>query len=108
MPAGRRDTLVTVESFAATRNTRNDVVPVWAEYCREWADVRWGTPDERINAAAVGGAQSVTLTMLSNNKTRAIGPTTHRVRFSGAIWNITGVSATSRTMIQVSAQRDAT
>lgn len=107
MQAGRRDTLVVIETFTATRNARNDEVRSWVEHCTEWAAFRWGSADERINAAAVSGAQSATVTLLSNPATRAITPAAYRLTSAGQVWNIVGVSTIDRGTVQLTVQRDA-
>ena len=106
MQAGRRDTLVVIQGFTASRNARNDDVRSWATHCTEWAAFRWGSADERINAAAASGAQSATVTLLSNAATRAITPGAHRLTMGGQIWNIVGVSPIDRGTVQLTVQRD--
>lgn len=72
MTAGRRDQLVTIQSFTATQDDYGEEVPTWANAGQEWAAIYYGRGDERRQAAVEQGSQAATFNMLSNSLTRAI------------------------------------
>lgn len=91
MTAGRRDQLVTLQSFTATQDEYGEEVQTWADIGTEWAAIYWGRGDERRQAAMEQGTQAATFNMLSNTLTRSL---TLRDRISGeaGTFDIVGIA----------------
>ena len=84
MTAGRRDQLVTLQSFTPTQDDYGEEIETWSDITDEWAAVYYGRGSERRQAAAEEGQQAATFQMLSNADTRAVTLKDRRVR-SGAV-----------------------
>lgn len=106
MPAGKRDTLITIERFTSTTDEYGDPVQAWTELGKEWAQVFWGRGDERRSAAMEQGAQPATFLMLSNPRTRDL-TVKDRIVLAGVAWDIQGVAPMNRADVEVTAVRAA-
>lgn len=106
MPAGSRDTLVTIERATAVQDAYGEETQTWAEHAIEWAAVYWGRGDERRQAAAEQGSQAATFQMLSNNATRDV-TIRDRIRSSQGTFNIVGIApdTPSRGLVELTAVR---
>lgn len=89
MKASRRDRLIIIEFRTVSEDGYGGEVEVWAEYCRAYAAVYYGTGKEQREAAQVRGSQVASFEVLSDSKSRAISLIDHRVSFDGGTWNIT-------------------
>lgn len=89
MKASRRDRLIIIEFRTVAEDDYGGEIEVWAEYCRAYAAVYYGSGKEQREAAKVAGSQVASFEILSDSKSRAISVTDHRVSFDGGTWNIT-------------------
>lgn len=91
MKAGNRHHLIVIERFAETRDALNTPIKVWAEYCREYAGIYYGTGTEQREAAQTQGAQSASFEVLSNSRTRDV-TVLDRISFAGGYWDIRSIA----------------
>ncbi len=82
-----RDHLITIERKTVAEDDYGGEIETWAEFCQEWADVRFSKGNERRQAAQEGSSAAATFVVLSNDRTRTIS-VTDRIVFDGASWDI--------------------
>lgn len=104
MTAGRRDQLVTIQSFTAAQDAYGEEVQTWADLGQEWAAVFYGRGDERRQAAVEQGQQAVTFQMLSNAITRAV-TLKDRLIHDGSTFDVVGIAPMDRATIEFTATR---
>jgi head-tail adaptor len=107
MTAGRRDQLITLQSYTATQDDYGEEVQTWAPLGTEWARVIYGRGAERRQAAQEQASQVATFEMVSNSRTRALLPR-DRIVHLGYEWDILGPPALDtprRGEVAVEAQR---
>ena len=107
MNAGQRDALITFQRATVTTDTYGGAVETWAAYASEWASVRFGSAQERREAAQESASQSATFRVLANSKTRALTPLDRISEYLGASWDIIGVAQMSAAEIEITAVRKA-
>lgn len=105
---GRRNTLITFQrDTGTTTDAHGGKIENWQDYCKEWAAVRFGSAQERREAAQESASQAATFRVLANSKTRALTPL-HRISgYLGANWDIIGVAQFGRAEIDITAVRKA-
>lgn len=86
--AGKRNRRVLIERYTATTDDYGAEVQTFAAYADTFAEVLFGTGQERREAAQEVGAQPATFIVLSNPKTAAV-TVRDRIVFDGANWDIT-------------------
>lgn len=91
MKAGRRPHLIVIVRFTETRDALNEPVKVWAEYCRAYAAVYFGSGSEQREAAQTQGSQAATFEAPSNSKTRDV-TVLDRISFMGGEWDIRSIA----------------
>lgn len=91
MKARNRPHLITVEARSVTKDTYGGEKETWAEYCRAYASIFYGTGKEQREAAQVGGSQPASFDVPNDSLIRAISIVDHRISFGGSIWNITAM-----------------
>ena len=64
----------------------------WAELATVWAMVRFGTGQERRQAAAEGASQPATFRVVSTTATRSVTEQ-DRIAFDGRAWDIAAIAA---------------
>lgn len=114
MTAGRRDQLVTLQSYTTTQDDYGEEVQVWgplgggAEPVKEWAAIFYGRGDERRQAAMEQGSQAATFQMLANLTTLDL-TIRDRIVHDGVNWDIQGLSPNTpkRGLIEATATRAA-
>lgn len=89
--AGRRIRRITIERAAITTNDYNEEIPTWASHCEAFADVLFGSGQERREAAQERGSQSATF-IVPWTPTLATVTIKDRISFDGAAWDIQGVA----------------
>lgn len=104
IPAGQRDRLIVIERGTATSDNYGGETLTWAEHARGWARVRFGTGQERREAAQEGGVQSATFELLSTAALRAV-TLKDRILFDGSAWDITEAAPLDRMTIRFTATR---
>ena len=93
LPTSRRDTPIKFQrDFGVGTNDHGDKVEDWRDYCQEWAAVRFGTSQERREAAQQRATQSATFRVLANPDTRALTPLDRITGYLGSTWEIIGVA----------------
>lgn len=106
MDPGRRDQRIVFERVATTTNDYGEKIAGAAtEIAVAWAQVRWGTGQERREAAQEGAVQVATF-ICDRNPTLDTVQATDRIVFHGA-WDITGIAPMSRSEIHFTATRRA-
>jgi hypothetical protein len=107
MDASRRNRLVVFQAFTEQTDAmggdgREDDAN-WSSYGPgEWASVKFGTGEERREAAQKTASLSAVFTVLANPSTDAVLPGTHRIIFDGGVWDI----ASNVPSIELNAGRD--
>ncbi|HEX8555774.1 MAG TPA: phage head closure protein [Sphingomonas sp.] len=91
-PRGQLDRRITIQSGQAVRGALGrETETIWADHCKAWARVLFGTGQERREAAAEGASQSATFRVLSSAKTRTVTER-FRILFDGRAWDITSIA----------------
>lgn len=89
MSIGRRDQLITLQTYTTTQDAYGEETQTWATAGQEWAAVFYGRGEERRQAAREQGSQTATFQVLDNAVTRAM-TVAGRIVHDGANWDITG------------------
>jgi SPP1 family predicted phage head-tail adaptor len=91
MTAGRRRFLVSFSRLGGGQDeSGQEVDNNWAETGKEWADVLYGSGQERREAAMEQGSQAAVFRVPDNDFTRSV-KTKDRITHDGADWDITGI-----------------
>lgn len=88
MRSGPRNRLITIERATTTIDDYGGEVSTWEAYAEAYAEVRFGTGQERREAAQESATAAATFRVLDNPQTRAV-TTRDRIQFDGAAWDIT-------------------
>lgn len=91
MTAGRRDTLVAIETATTANDDYNEPQETWNEAGQEWAAIFYGRGDERRQAAMEQGQQAASFQMLANPLTMGV-TVKDRLTVAGAVWDIVGIA----------------
>lgn len=103
MTAGRRDRKIIIERGTPTSDDYGGETISWATLATAWADIRYGTGQERREAAQESAQVAATFQVLANTETRDIA-TTDRINFEG-IWDIVSAVPNRRKFIDITAIR---
>jgi SPP1 family predicted phage head-tail adaptor len=104
MDAGKRDRLVTIQRATVTTDDYGAETPTWAEHLNVWAYVRFGTAQEKREAAQEGGVQTATFECNSTPGLEAV-TLRDRIVFLGSNWDITEVAPLDRQIIRFTGAR---
>lgn len=104
LPSGQRTELIVFERATMVENEYGEPVPTWAEYASRWVRVRFGTAQEKRNAAQEGGVQSATFECLRSATLSAI-TLADRISYLGSFWDLTEVAPLDRKTIRFTATR---
>lgn len=90
MSRGQFDRLITVQRAAMTTDDYGGETPTWADTEKAWARVKFGTAQEKREAAQESAQQAATFECF---RTTALDNTTERDRilFDGDAWDVTGI-----------------
>lgn len=88
--AGDRNRLVVFQRATVTTDAMGGEVKTWGNYVSAYADVSYGTGQERRAAVQEGGSQAATLRVLRNALTAAL-LITDRASFDGGLWDLTSI-----------------
>lgn len=88
MSASNRTEMVVIERATVTENDHGDEVEAWTTYATRRARVRFGTAQERRQAAQEGGTQSATFECVNSATLRAV-TLKDRISYLGSYWDIT-------------------
>lgn len=104
---GKRDRLISLTRATTTTNDYGEDIPGEAvEITKAWALIRWGTGQERREAAQESASQSATF-VCDRNPTLDGVLLTDRISYQNAAWDITGIAPVSRSDIEITATRGA-
>lgn len=104
MSRGEFDRLISVQRGTVTLDEHGGEVVSWGVRASAWARVKFGTAQEKREAAQESGTQSATFEVvptLSLNETLI----KDRIEFDGSFWDITEVAPLSRHLIRFTAVR---
>jgi hypothetical protein len=104
MNALDRDRLIVIQRSTVVVDDYGGETATPAEYARAWARVRFGTAQEKREAAQEGGVQSATFECLTSPTLQAVRLTDH-ITFDGSTWDITEVAPLDRETIRFTATR---
>lgn len=104
---GDRDTLIRIERDSGVgKDAHGGKIEDWQPYVSEWASVRFGSAQERREAAQEQATQTATFYIDAHSKTRAITPRDRIAGYLGTAWDIIG-AVPSRDEIEITAVRKA-
>jgi hypothetical protein len=105
IPAGQRDKLIIINRATVTVDNYGGAIPgTTAEFTRAMARVRFGTAQEKREAAQESAIQSATFECVSTTKLRQV-EMTDTISFDGSSWNITEDAELDRQTIRFTATR---
>lgn len=104
MNVGERNRLITVQAPIATTDDYGGETLTWADVEQAWAKVRFGTAQEKREAAETTGSQSATFEVVPTTALLGV-PLTARIQFDGSDWNITEVAPLDRQTLRFTATR---
>lgn len=84
---GRRSERITFQRAAVTTDDHGGEVETWADHVTAWAEVRWGTGQERREAAQERGQISATF-VCDWTPTLAAVTERDRILYQGAVWDL--------------------
>lgn len=87
MTATRRTELIVFERATFTTNDNNEQVPSWSTYATRRARVRFGTAQEKREAAQEGGVQSATFECINSSALRSV-TLKDRISYLSSAWDI--------------------
>jgi SPP1 family predicted phage head-tail adaptor len=102
--AGLRDRRVVFQRAATTTDDYGGEVQTWADLEQAWARVRFGTAQEKRQAAQEGGIQSATFEVIPTPSLLG-AQLTDRIQFDGSAWDITEVAPLNRQTLRFTATR---
>lgn len=102
--AGQRSELIVFERFTATEDDYGGPVETWATYVTRRASVRFGTAQEKREAAQEGGAQTATFECERSAELDAV-TLKDRIAYLSSYWDITETAPLSRKTIRFTATR---
>lgn len=104
--AGDRYHRIAVERATVTTDSYNEEVRSWVLFTEAYAQIRWGSGDQRMQAAQEGGVQAVTFIVMQTPDLRAVTITDRIVR-GDEMWNIVAIAdGRQRGEIEFTARRD--
>lgn len=103
---GARDRRIAFERAAVALDGYGTEIETWTLYARAFAEVRYGTGQERREAAQESATLTATFRVPATPRTRALTPK-DRILFDGAVWDIRSVAPFERGDVDVTAVRRA-
>ena len=103
MNAGKRHDKITIQRKTVETDPYGGEVETWTDFAQEWAQVRFGSGQERREAAQETASQAATFIVLDNARTRSVG-VQDRISWDGGLWDVTGVAPS----LQLNAHREIT
>lgn len=99
MTATRRRELIVFERATFTTNDNNEQIPSWATYATRRARVRFGTAQEKREAAQEGGSQTATFECISSSTLRSV-TLKDRISYLSSSWDIVETAPLDRKTIR--------
>lgn len=107
MKSGPRDDLITIERFGITgEDSMGAPIKGWTSYATAWAQVVYGTGQERREAGLEGADQTANFRVLADTETRSV-TVADRIILNGDVWDITSPAPLDRDGIEWTAIRRA-
>lgn len=103
---GQRDRLITIQRASITTDDYGGETQTWADLAQAWARVRFGTAQEKREAAQEAGSQSASFEMLLT-PTLAGVTLLDRITFDGSEWDIVELAPLDRQTLRLTATRSA-
>ncbi len=100
----KRTTRISIERATVAQDDYGEEISTWSQIARPWAAMFYGTGQERRQAAAEMGQQSVTLNVLASALTRSVN-LKDRIVVGTETWDIVGISPIGRREIDFTAVR---
>jgi SPP1 family predicted phage head-tail adaptor len=104
MDPGQRDRLVTFQRATVTSDDYGGETPAWGTLARAWVRVRYGTGQERREAAQERADQAATFEAEWSPELATV-VVTDRIESDGEIWDITSVAPLGHKEIHFTAVR---
>lgn len=105
MPAGQRSELIVIQRATVTENAYGEEVPTWATYATRRARVRFGTAQEKREAAQEGGVQTATFECVRSTILDAV-TLKDQISYLGSTWDITETAPLDTKMIRFTGTRN--
>lgn len=103
--ATQRTELIIIQRGTASANEYNEPEFTWATYATLRANVRFGTSQERREAAQEGGAQAASFECVRSALTEAV-TLKDRISYLSTTWDITETAPLDRACIRFTATRN--
>lgn len=103
--ASQRTELIVFERATTAENDYGEAVETWAELLRRRARVRFGTAQEKREAAQEGGVQTATFECVRSAELDDV-TLKDRISFDGSTWDITERAPLDRKTIRFTATRN--
>lgn len=104
MSATERTELIVIQRATVSTNDYNEQEPTWATYATLRAKVRFGTAQEKREAAQEGGVQSATFECVRSSVTEAV-TLKDRISYLNMAWDITETAPLDRATIRFTGTR---
>lgn len=104
MSATLRTELIVIQRATFTTNDNNEQIPTWADYATRRARVRFGTAQEKREAAQEGGVQSATFECVRSSTLNAV-TLKDRISYLNSFWDLTEVAPLDRATIRFTGTR---
>lgn len=102
--ASKRTELIVIERATSTENEYGEQVETWATYATRRANVRFGTAQEKREAAREGGVQSASFECVRSVDLDAV-TLNDRISYLGSSWDLSEVAPLDRATIRFTAAR---
>jgi head-tail adaptor len=102
--ASQRTELIVIERATTTENDYGEVVESWSTYATRRARVRFGTAQEKREAAQEGGVQTASFFCVRSAAMDAV-TLKDRISYLGSRWDITENAPLDRSEVRLTATR---
>lgn len=104
MSATQRTELIVIQRATFTTNDNNEQIPTWADYATRRARVRFGTAQEKREAAQEAGAQTATFECVRSSTLDAV-TLKDRISYLNSFWDIVENAPLDRATIRFTGTR---
>lgn len=104
MSATQRTELIVFERATFTTNDNNEQIPSWATYATRRARVRFGTAQEKREAAQEGGVQAASFECINSSVLRSV-TLKDRISYLSSSWDLTEIAPLDRKTIRFTGTR---
>jgi head-tail adaptor len=102
--ASQRTELIVLQRATTAENEYGEAVPTWATYVSRRARVRFGTAQEKREAAQEGGVQSATFECDRSAELDAV-TLKDRISYLNSFWDLTEIAPLDRKTIRFTGTR---